>query len=68
VDLVRSPRTASARSLSAWRDDLAVRSASAVAPATDSLRQRRQPFDLLILKLPNALNVGKRPSSLVRIE
>jgi hypothetical protein len=45
-----------------------VRSPSAVAPAAVSTRQRRQPLDLLIVKVANAVNVNKRPVRLVRIE
>jgi hypothetical protein len=66
-----APRTASARSLSLGRltaETIRVRSLSAVAPATVSTRQRRQPLDLLIVTAGNAANSAKRPVRLVRID
>jgi len=65
---LQTPRTASARSLSGVTGGRAVRNPSAVTPTTVATSQRRQPLDLLILKLSNAVNRDKRPSRLVRIE
>lgn len=44
------------------------RSPSAVAPTALAASQRRQPLELLVLKVPNAINVNKRRRRLVRIE
>jgi hypothetical protein len=49
-------------------DQTSVRSPSAVASTAVATRQRRQPLDLLILKVPNAVSGNKRPVRLVRIE
>jgi hypothetical protein len=58
-----APGTASVPSLSVefWLNGPAVRSPSAVAPATVSNRQRRQPLDLRIVPAANAVNGHKRP-------
>jgi hypothetical protein len=66
----RLPHTASVFSVcrESVEGDLGVRNPSAVAPATDSSSQRRQPLDLLIVNEANAVNINKRPVRLVRIE